>query len=305
MILVCGDSADPVTNLFCVRLDDYGADYRFLDLRSYPRSYKIVRYRQTDKSNGSISCADWSLRIEDIEAVFVRNLYDPNNKIDDRHGQDVGVALEAELNLGLHSLFTGLRCPVVNSFAAIWANQSKPYQATLIQRAGLLIPATLITTNVGEARRFCESMENGGIYKSASAKTIGTRQVDLKTLPALMAGSKSAIYFQEYVRGSDIRVHVVGTKIFATKVNSGLVDYRFEETGRLRMEATSLPCKIAGACIHLTQRLGLLFSGIDLRETPEGDFYCFEVNAQPGFTFFEQRTGQPISRALWELLSGN
>ena len=46
----------------------------------------------------------------------------------------------------------------------------------------------------------------------------------------------------------------------------------------------------------------LLFAGIDLKETPEGEFYCFEVNPCPGFLYYERHTGQPISTALAELL---
>ena len=46
----------------------------------------------------------------------------------------------------------------------------------------------------------------------------------------------------------------------------------------------------------------MLFTGIDLKETPDGEYYCFEVNPSPGFLFYEQGTGQPISKALADLL---
>ena len=48
--------------------------------------------------------------------------------------------------------------------------------------------------------------------------------------------------------------------------------------------------------------LGLVLSGIDLRRTPAGDYYCFEVNPSPGFIFYERATGQPISEAVALLL---
>ncbi|MER3479214.1 MAG: RimK domain-containing protein ATP-grasp, partial [Meiothermus sp.] len=35
---------------------------------------------------------------------------------------------------------------------------------------------------------------------------------------------------------------------------------------------------------------------------PEDDWYCFEINPCPGFAYYEQHTGQPISAALAELL---
>ena len=48
--------------------------------------------------------------------------------------------------------------------------------------------------------------------------------------------------------------------------------------------------------VVLTRRtFDLLFAGIDLKQTPSGEFYCFEVNPSPGFLYYERHTGQPIS----------
>ena len=52
----------------------------------------------------------------------------------------------------------------------------------------------------------------------------------------------------------------------------------------------------------LGERSHLLHAGIDLKETPDGEWCCFEVNPCPGFIFFERHTGQPISLALAEFL---
>lgn len=39
------------------------------------------------------------------------------------------------------------------------------------------------------------------------------------------------------------------------------------------------------------------------RRTPEGDWYCFEVNPSPAFTYYESRSGQPIGNAVARLLA--
>ena len=46
------------------------------------------------------------------------------------------------------------------------------------------------------------------------------------------------------------------------------------------------------------------FAGIDLRITPDGETYCFEVNPSPAYSAFEEATGQPISLALARYLAG-
>ncbi len=43
-------------------------------------------------------------------------------------------------------------------------------------------------------------------------------------------------------------------------------------------------------------------AGIDLRLDPEGRWYCFEVNPSPGYSFFQEHTGQRIDRAIARLL---
>jgi D-alanine-D-alanine ligase-like ATP-grasp enzyme len=48
--------------------------------------------------------------------------------------------------------------------------------------------------------------------------------------------------------------------------------------------------------------MSLPLAGIDLRRTASGEWYCFEVNPSPGFSFYEDATGQPISEAVATLL---
>jgi D-alanine-D-alanine ligase-like ATP-grasp enzyme len=50
--------------------------------------------------------------------------------------------------------------------------------------------------------------------------------------------------------------------------------------------------------------LDLPVAGIDLRCTPSAEWYCFEVNPAPGFSYYQQATGQPISSAIAILLAG-
>jgi glutathione synthase/RimK-type ligase-like ATP-grasp enzyme len=59
-------------------------------------------------------------------------------------------------------------------------------------------------------------------------------------------------------------------------------------------------------CVNLAAGLGLAFAGIDLKITPDhAGVYCFEVNPSPAFSYYESQTGQPISRAVADYLSGN
>ena len=43
-------------------------------------------------------------------------------------------------------------------------------------------------------------------------------------------------------------------------------------------------------------------AGIDLRRTPDGEWFCFEVNPSPAFLYYETATGLPIAAAIAQLL---
>jgi len=64
-----------------------------------------------------------------------------------------------------------------------------------------------------------------------------------------------------------------------------------------------LPQEIQQRCISLAEHLCLPLCGIDLRHTPEGAWVCFEVNPMPAYTYFEDNSGLPISRAIVDLLN--
>ena len=67
---------------------------------------------------------------------------------------------------------------------------------------------------------------------------------------------------------------------------------------------SAVPPDLAARCVRLTVALGLPVAGIDLRRTPDDEWICFEVNPSPGFTAYEEVTGQPIAAAIADLLLG-
>jgi hypothetical protein len=191
---------------------------------------------------------------------------------------------------------------VVNRPSAMAANGSKPYQAAWIASFGLRVPETLITTDAEAALDFWR--EHGEvIYKSIS----GTRSIVSRLRPEHRARLKNLAacptQFQQYLAGIEHRVHVVGDRVFACRIPSGADDYRYSAEP-VEMEAFDLPEEIAGVCRRMATDMELPLAGIDLRCTPEGEWYCFEVNPSPGFTYFEAKTGQPIAAAVAGLLAG-
>jgi len=190
---------------------------------------------------------------------------------------------------------------VLNRPCDMAANSSKPYQASWIESLGFLIPDTLITTDPDSALEFWREHDRV-IYKSVSGIRSIVSSLTLEHTHRLANITSCPTQFQQYVPGTEYRVHVVGQEVFACKVISEADDYRYA-TGRVEMEACSLPGDIAARCKTAAESMNLLVAGLDLRCTPDGRWYCFEVNTSPAFTCFADVTGQPITEAVANLLA--
>jgi glutathione synthase/RimK-type ligase-like ATP-grasp enzyme len=304
MILVCGGLADQVTELVCARLADCGYPYRLLDLGNYPAGFQINWHWKGDTPRGYIAGPDWKLDLDELTGVFSRYL-GPEGRVPPPNIAAGAVpAMYAEYDTGLMLLLEDLPCAVVNRFAGGTSNNSKAFQALLVRQWGLLTPPTLVTNDPEAARRFYDDCQGDVVYKSLSGVRSIVRRLEPEQLARLSLLRHGPAQFQAFIPGENVRVHTVGDQLFATRVHSDSVDYRYagREGHSVEMEPTILPPAIAEACLRLARRLDLLMTGIDLKETPNGDYYCFEVNPCPGFLYYEKYSGQPISTALADLL---
>lgn len=195
---------------------------------------------------------------------------------------------------------------VVNRPAAMTPNSSKPFQSRLLREAGFAVPDTMITTDPDAVRAFREQHRRV-VYKSIS----GIRSIVSELTDEQMGRVDDVRWcptqFQQLVCGVDHRVHVAGEEVFAARIESDAIDYRYAEqqgcTATIR--PTHLPADVAARCVEVTRGMGLAFAGIDLKRTAEGQWYCFEVNPSPGFTYYQNATGQPIDEAVARLLASH
>ncbi len=304
MILVIGGLADTVTELVCARLVECAYPYRLLDLGRYPAGFQIKWHWQGSNPIGYIAGPDWKLDLDELTGVYIRYL-GPEGRVPPANiAPAVVPAMYSEYDTGLMALLEDLLCAVVNRLGGATSNNSKAYQALLVRQCGLLTPPTLVTTDPEAARRFYEDCQGEVIYKSLSGIRSIVRRLEPEQLERLSLLRHGPAQFQSFIPGENVRVHTVGNQLFATRVHSQAVDYRYagHDGHKVEMEPAIIPPATAESCLRLARQLDLLMTGIDLKETPDGDYYCFEINPSPGFLFYEQYTGQPISRALADLL---
>ena len=252
---------------------------------------------------GTLRTDAWSLELETIRAAYLRPYELSALSTLSAAGQG---SIEWEHAVRVHRALLSWAeiapALVVNRPGAGAANGSKPFQADLIRRHGFAVPATLVTTDPDAARDF-RDRHGEVVYKSIS----GVRSVVSRLTPAAADRLADVAFcptqFQQYVPGRDVRVHVVGQALFASEAFSRADDYRYPGRQPVAIRACHLPTDVADRCRTLAASFGLCVAGIDLRLTPEGAWYCFEVNPAPAFPYYESRTGQPIGRAIARLLA--
>ncbi|HEY6631469.1 MAG TPA: hypothetical protein VIZ90_08455 [Rhizobiaceae bacterium] len=304
MILVCGGLADSVTELVCARLEDCGYPFRLLDLGRYPAGFKVTAHWRSAVPEGWIAGPDWTVDLGELTGVYARFLGQDGRLAPPNIAQVSVPAVHHEADTGLMAMLEDLPCPVVNRLGGGMSNNSKTYQALLLRECGLMVPPTLVTNDPAAALQFYEDCGRAVIYKSLSGIRSIVRRLEGEQMARLELLRNGPAQFQAFIPGENVRVHTVGDRLFATRVRTEAVDYRYarRDGHGISMEPATLPPAIEAACLRVAHELGLLMTGIDLKETPEGDYYCFEVNPCPGFIFYERQTGQPISTALVDLL---
>jgi glutathione synthase/RimK-type ligase-like ATP-grasp enzyme len=224
---------------------------------------------------------------------------------------DVYAFTHNEWQEAINGLWQVLDAPWMNPPAKDEVAGRKLLQLKRAAELGLRIPRTLVTSNPDEARAFVNAHGiRQTIFKTFSCthaiwretRLVGEREFDLLDQVRL-----APVIFQEYVQAeADLRVTVVGRKIFACAIDSRETDYPVDfrmSLGQARTGPTDLPAEITERLFALMDRLGLVYGAIDLRRTPDGEHVFLEVNTAGEFLFVQERTGLPIAEAVADWLA--
>jgi hypothetical protein len=304
MILLWGIATDGPLAAVHTALLGLGARCSFLDQQSLLQSR--IELVVDGGVGGEIATPDWSADLTSFTAVYLRP-YDAR-RIPALEGLKPGDK-KLQRALGFED---ALMCwmemtpaMVVSRPSAMASNNSKPYQLELIHAAGFDVPETLVTTDPPAAVEFWER-HRAAIYKSVSGVRSIVTRLGAEHRERLRDVAHCPTQFQQYVDGADYRIHVVGDEIFGCEICSDADDYRYpqRQDAEVRVRACEVPAELADRCRRLSAALNLPVAGLDLRRTASGQWFCFEVNPSPGFSFYEEATGQPISEAIARLLAG-
>jgi MvdD-like protein with pre-ATP grasp domain len=201
---------------------------------------------------------------------------------------------------------------------AIWEAEFKPYQLHLASELGLKIPRTLISNKPDRVLDFCRSLDqviakpvrNGHVVRNGVESAIFTTKLTQEDLNEPSGVSQSPTIFQELIpKKYDIRVTIVGSKVFAAAIDSqsdptAQIDWRRTENPRLPHYPIELPSALVAKLQTLMFRLSLTYGAIDLVLTPDGEYYFLEINPNGQWLWLDDMLSLGISRAVAAWLMG-
>ena len=270
MIIVCGIPSEPPVRLVLEAAHRMGEEVLMLNQRESAQTELEISVSH-DTRRAILHGPNGSSDLSDACGAYVR-MADHRSLPEYRVGR--GNLVEDRLRMDAwHSMLTDwLEAAdhlVMNRVKPSNSNMSKPYQAQVIERVGLRTPRTLVTNQIDavlDFRKRCGRV----IYKSISARRSVVQELSRERLAKLNKIRVLPTQFQELIDGQDIRVHLVQDEVFATRIVSGAVDYRYasDQGAEALYEPTTLPENISDKCRAVSRALGLPLCGIDFKLTP-------------------------------------
>jgi len=207
-----------------------------------------------------------------------------------------------ERRAGLQFFLDALPFVVINRPSAGRANGSKPFQMAQLVSGGFFVPPWVATNQPAVAEEFLAHYPDA-VVKACSGLRSHVRRMDESILERLTRGT-APVLIQQYVDGHEVRIHVSGDRIFATRIDSDALDYRFD-TSRVSFAPVDAPGDLADRCRSFAHAQRLLLAGFDFRVDHAGVWWCLEMNPVPTFLPFEAGAGHPLGDTVLDLLAPN
>lgn len=259
------------------------------------------RFDDQNIKEGTIEFENRVFKFPELNGAFVRFNSNPSlPKGLDLVPKDKEFFL-AERRAAIVYLLNNLPIEVANRPCSCWTNSSKPFQMSLLEKAGFNVPNWILTNQEKVVNKFILECSGNAVYKSCSGLRSRVRKFNIDILQKLKEGT-SPFIIQKYIEGRDVRVHIVKDEVFATEVISKSVDYRFDAQN-VDLKPTSTPIWIKDLCCKVVEKEGLIIGGFDFRVDEKGKWFCLELNPMPTFIYYEFITNQPIAKALLKAIT--
>lgn len=311
--LLITERLEPTADLLLAELRRRDIPCLRWNLDQFPFNAELTYRLSDDHFGGELAIDGRRLDLASVGSIWCRgfrpsgfpeNLSDVDRKF-----------VENESQRALDALMTVMDVRWINHPHCHARANAKAAQLYVARQVGLEIPPTVITNDPEEARRFASQWNKQIVYKAHSqsfnlepGKVLYTGIVSDSEIKDLDLIEISPGIFQKYVnKAYEVRVTVVGSRIFAGKINSQAsaetaIDWR-RRPYDIEEKPIQLPADVEAKLLALMNAFGLNYGALDLIVTPEGRHVFLEINPAGQYLWVEAVTKLPITAALAEELS--
>ena len=319
MLLVVTNKSDLACDFLILRLKERRIPFFRLNTEDYGKVFQVNMSLIGGAASYEIEFSGGRLMTEtDIGAFYFRQPVSPDVSADVVESDRVFARREA--NELLRSLWRLIdRGKWLNHPKSLWLASNKVEQLTVAQMLGFNIPATCVSASEPTVRGFiencgerviCKAVKHGFLRQGRTVQVATTQRIGPEFLDRLRDYAPVPMIFQEEIaKDFDVRVTVVGDRVFATAIHSQehpetAVDWRLWDMHDfdLRHEAIRLPSRLEVLCQQITRRFDLRYAAIDLVKTDQGEYVFLELNPNGQWAWIEQKAGYPIRDALIDCL---
>ncbi|MCB0397406.1 MAG: hypothetical protein KDD36_12160 [Flavobacteriales bacterium] len=295
--------------LIITHKEDFTADFVIEKLNNRELPYYRLNCEELNAIDYSFGTeSDFQFIIDNadkITSVWFRRTKLPDLKI---INESEKLYVLGEYDALLQNIYAVLKDKIWLSYPSnVYEAESKLYQIKLAKEINFQIPETLVTNRHAYLRDFYDKhkgniivkpLHHGRIRYDQKIKTIFTNKLESSLIDQMDEFDLTPSIYQEYIEKEyEIRVTVVGEKVFAAKVNSqeseeSKIDWRKKKAPFTCYE---LPAQISEKCLSLTKKLNLKFGAIDLIRKPNGEYIFLEINPNGQWVWLETEAGLKIS----------
>ena len=310
MLLIVTNRDDLTADWLILELHERQIDFVRFNTEDYPQR---VRVTWNPRVGASLTLPDRTIAAVDITSVWWRRPVAP--RLAPGLASEEEIWAQREALAALHAFWDTITARWVSHPDAIRRASSKPRQLTDAMLFGFDIPDTRVTNDPAVLNTLrltspdgviCKPLTHGRVRDGPDGRLFFTKLLPAEGRAAL--GGEPFLFQTLIPKRYDVRVTVIGTEVFATRINSQTVpdadvDWRRGSPEQLIHEVETLPLDIVDKCRALVSHYGLLFGAIDLARRLDGGYTFFEINPNGQWAWIEQRTDIPLRTTLADLLT--
>lgn len=312
MILIVTNKNDDHADIVIRRLNSIGESFFRINTEQ-PFNYSMSIRKQ--KSHVKNLKTGKSIVLSEVTSVWLRR----RSPLDAPHlDEHFFPFVESEWSHYLRNLWAQLDDVLwMNHPTAIEYGRNKMVQLGLAEQVGFCVPDTLYSNFPDDIIAF-QKKHGVCIYKahdgwSFAKKNSSAVYTSIIDKPITKKSSKELVIcpgiFQPYIKKAfELRITVVGSDIFATKIDSqaclaSRADWRKPNFKDIPHQPYVLENADRAKCLILAKRLNLTFAAIDAIVTPQNKFIFLEINCNGQWAWIEAMTHQAISMSIAKTLA--